>query len=187
MSTDDLPLEEALSPPLQTPLDPTYLRTCEACTNRLSPGKFAQLSCSDYYCSDCLTKLFESAIKDETMFPPRCCGTEIRLRRAADHLPRVLVKEFKEREVELRTKDRTYCWRPYCSTFIAPHSIHNSQAICQKCRAVTCSRCKNAWHFGPCIEGDDAAFFELVRSKKIKKCPGCKRMVEKNGGCNHVV
>jgi hypothetical protein len=184
---DNLSQAKAPEPAGAIPDNTTNHRYCEACTSSLPPAESIQVSCGDYYCSECLVKLFAHAIKDETMYPPRCCGITISMKRARQHLPKHLAKDFKERQLELRTKDRTYCWRPQCSTFIAPHSIHNGQAICQKCRAVTCAKCKNKWHYGSCVEGDDAAFFEFVRSEKMKKCPTCKRFVEKNGGCNHVV
>jgi hypothetical protein len=161
--------------------------SCVACTRTFPPAQLAEVRCSDSYCAACLEKIFETALKDETMFPPSCCGVSISLKSVRPHISKQTLRTYRTKSVELKVKNRTYCWRANCSSFIAPHSIHNGEAICQKCRGRTCSRCKNKSHFGPCVEGEDAAFFELVRAKKIKKCPSCKRMVEKNGGCNHVV
>jgi hypothetical protein len=161
--------------------------SCVACTGNFPQGQLAEVRCSDHYCSPCLEQVFQTALKDEIMFPPSCCGMAISLKSAQPYISKQTLRTYRTKSVELRVKNRTYCWRANCSTFIAPHSIHNGEAICQKCRARTCSRCKNRGHFGPCEEGEDAAFFELVRARKLKKCPSCKRMVEKNGGCNHVM
>jgi hypothetical protein len=35
--------------------------------------------CGDLYCTVCLKSLFMRSIKDETLFPPRCCGERIPL------------------------------------------------------------------------------------------------------------
>jgi hypothetical protein len=161
--------------------------SCVACTGTFPQEQLAEVRCSDNYCKPCLEKIFETALKDETMFPPSCCGMAISLKLAQPHISKQTLRTYRTKSVELRVKNRTYCWKANCSAFIAPHSIHNGEAICQRCRARTCSRCKNRGHFGPCVEGEDAAFFKLVRARKLKKCPSCKRMVEKNGGCNHVV
>ena len=165
----------------------TDMALCLSCETGYSNEDLLELPCHDRYCKDCLTTLFEAAIKDEELFPPRCCGLRISFKLARTQLPKDLAKRFKMIRLELSTKQRTYCCVPACSTFIAPHSIHNGQAICQSCRTVTCSKCRNKWHFGPCTEGDESAFFDLARAEKWKKCPTCLRFVEKTHGCNLVM
>lgn len=165
------------------------MSTCTVCTSEIALSQLIGLRCGSLYCKDCLTKVFENAMKDETAYPPSCCGgEEIPIKLATKHLPKSLITRFKARKLELTTRNKTYCYQPICSAFIAPHSIHNGQAICQTCRSVTCNKCRKRFHFGPCVQTEDeAAFFELIRSTRWKRCPACRRMVEKNDGCNHIV
>ena len=165
---------------------PEDMKRFTACTSQCLRRELVETPCGDTYCPECLEKIFSAAMKDETMYPPSCCRITISLRTAKKHTSKGLVRQFKMKQLELRTRNKTYCYRPTCSTFIAPHSIHNGQAICQLCHAVTCSKCRSAWHFGPCSEGDDSTFAELVRSTNWKRCPECRRMIEKMNGCNHM-
>lgn len=164
-----------------------YLQECSACSTKVPSTEVIRLRCADRYCNVCLAKIFETAMKDEAMYPPSCHGMRIPTKLVQTRLSKSLLRRFREMQPELSTRNKTYCHRTTCSAFIAPHSIHNGQAICQKCRSVTCSKCRNAWHFGRCLEGDDAALFELMRSTNWKRCPECRRVVEKNDGCNHMV
>lgn len=166
---------------------PDDLQECLACAGKFPNNELIALRCVHRYCRACMEKIFETALKDETMFPPKCCGIDIRTKRVQTHISTRLVRMFKARQPELSTRNRTYCHRARCSAFIAPHSIHNGQAFCQKCGAITCSKCRKQSHFGACLEGEDAAFFELIRSTDWKRCPECKRMVEKNDGCDHIM
>lgn len=163
------------------------LASCGACSEQFPANKLVKVRCGHEYCGGCLKKFFEEAMKDEAMYPPRCCQIKIPLILAQKELPKDTIRRFNRKSLELATRNRTYCYKAFCSAFIAPHSIHNGQAICQKCGAVTCSKCKDAWHYGPCSEGEDAAFFDFIRSTRWKKCPECRRIVEKSNGCNHIV
>ncbi|CCM02211.1 uncharacterized protein FIBRA_04291 [Fibroporia radiculosa] len=46
--------------------------TCVICTDRIH-GSAIKAPCGHFYDVACLTDLFRSASKDETLFPPRCC------------------------------------------------------------------------------------------------------------------
>lgn len=163
------------------------LEECLSCAGKFTTNEVIAVPCVHRYCHTCMEKVFENAIKDETMFPPSCCGIRIPTKQVQRHLSKPLMRMFKARQPELSTRNRTYCHRARCSAFIAPHSIHNGQAFCQKCGAVTCNKCRNQSHFGACHEGDEASLFELIRSTDWKRCPDCRRMVEKNDGCDHIM
>lgn len=162
------------------------ISACDACASQLSAEELASTSCGHHYCSSCLETIFTTAIKDEAAYPPRCCAYVISLQIAQQHLPRPLVREFKSRQLELSVKDRTYCHRPACSTFIKPHSIHNGQAICQSCNARTCANCKAEWHFGPCATVDPE-IMKMADLEDWKRCPECRNMIELVEGCNDMV
>ena len=187
MSIGHVNVEQATNAMSDAPLSaPEDMAECLACSTKYPKSKLIKLPCEDKYCQVCLLRLFKAAMKDETMYPPRCCRKTIRIELAQKHLPQALIRQFKAKGLEMETRNRTYCSRSACSAFIKPQSIHNGQAICQRCRAVTCSKCKTAWHFGPCKEEDDTGFFDFVRSTDWKRCPECRRVVEKSEGCNHM-
>jgi hypothetical protein len=160
---------------------------CVACRSAFEGPELVKFRCHHKWCSDCLENKFKLALRDEQSYPPRCCYHIIALTDVVKHLSKPLVREFKSRQLELKTKNKTYCHKSDCSAFIAPHSIHNGEAICQKCSARTCSKCRGKWHFGPCSAGEYAEFDEFAGSHKWKRCPRCRRMVEKEEGCNHMM
>ena len=160
---------------------------CMACSTKHEAGGLITLHCGHRWCKSCLQATFRLSLKDETMYPPRCCWYNIPLKEVQEHLPKSLSREFQSRQLEMETKNKTYCHKTNCSAFIAPHSIHNGEAICQKCNARTCAKCKEKSHFGPCSGGEDAAFMEYARSNSWKRCPTCRRMVEREDGCSHMV
>ncbi|KAH0144652.1 hypothetical protein KCU67_g12984, partial [Aureobasidium melanogenum] len=55
------------------------LTSCQACLERLPRSETLPAPCGDSYCTDCMTALFEHAVRDEAMYPPRCCGQTIPL------------------------------------------------------------------------------------------------------------
>ena len=169
------------------PTDTVEKYFCVACSSEHPQPKLIRPPCGSLYCHLCFENLFKIALRDEASWPPNCCGYKIPSHLARKNLPPAMLRQYKARKLELDTRNKTYCHVPNCSTFIAPHSIHNGHAICQRCSSITCSKCKTSWHYGPCSVEINAAFFEWVRDTKWKRCPKCRRMVEKNGGCNHIV
>ncbi|KXT13901.1 hypothetical protein AC579_2634 [Pseudocercospora musae] len=160
---------------------------CRICGDFPPPEQLLKLRCDCHYCDGCLERLFTIAMKDEGSYPPRCHRKTISLNLARRHLPKTLARIYRGKTLELSTKDRTYCHKVTCNVFIAPHSIHNGQAFCQKCRSVTCQKCKEAEHFGACASTGFELVRGLARQQKWQQCPDCKRLVEKIDGCNHVL
>ncbi|KFX97971.1 hypothetical protein V490_02511 [Pseudogymnoascus sp. VKM F-3557] len=52
---------------------------CEACGDETDFVDVGRVPCRHEYCRDCLQNLFKTAITDESLFPPRCCGQQIPL------------------------------------------------------------------------------------------------------------
>ncbi|KAK4085272.1 uncharacterized protein Triagg1_262 [Trichoderma aggressivum f. europaeum] len=74
------------------------------------------------------SRLFKAAMSDESLFPPRCCGQSIPLGSNEIFLPAELVREYRAKELEYSTPNRTYCYRPSCSAFIPQQSIQGDKA-----------------------------------------------------------
>lgn len=146
--------------------------------------------CGDHYCKPCIIDMFQAATKDESLYPPGCCQKHIPLSSVSSLLDAKLYLEFNMKAIEYRTKDRTYCHKPYCGAFIPPeqpHEKYKSNAVkCTKCDFWTCTKCKHANHYGTCDEAMDAPVVELGKTKGWQRCPSCQAMVELQYGCNHI-
>ena len=108
----------------------THMAPCTACSNDVDLRGSCKLRCGHFYCGVCLDSLFSIAMREETADLPRCCGLAIPVESVRRHLSKRLVRDYQNKQLELSTRDRTYCHVPTCSAFIAPHSIHNGEAIC---------------------------------------------------------
>lgn len=161
---------------------------CLACMEDVPFSETVQCPCSHEYCRACIAKLFKAAMSDESLFPPRCCGQSIPLAMNQIFLPAELVREYREKELEYSTPNRTYCHRPSCSAFIPQQSIQGDIAVCTKCRKKTCTHCKGKSHKKDhCPE--DAATLDLLRiasENGWQRCYSCRTLVDLSTGCNHI-
>lgn len=174
-------------PPPPPPPPPVKLTRCVACTDEFRPENIIKAACQHRYCRDCLENLFRSSMKDETLYPPRCCKKPIPVENASEILPRELSREFINRREEFETKDKTYCHRPQCSAFIRPYTINGNLARCPRCREATCVECKNKWHFGNCPRDEGVQqLLATAETNNWKRCPECKRVIELAHGCYHI-
>ncbi|CAM1504890.1 Fc.00g024810.m01.CDS01 [Cosmosporella sp. VM-42] len=166
---------------------PPKASKCISCQDEYSLTDVARCPCSHEYCRGCLALLFEASMKDETLFPPRCCTQPIPIDINRIFLPPELVGEFNAKKVELETIDRTYCHDATCSTFVPLQFIKGNVAHCVRCSKKTCSICKGASHQGECPQ--DPAFQEILRvatENGWQRCQPCGRIVELDQGCNHM-
>lgn len=166
----------------------TTSRRCTACDSTKPLFDICQTPCGHFYCQECIETLFELSTNDETLFPPRCCRKNIPLQSVKIYLSAAIVRQFEEKSIEFETSDRTYCSRPACSSFIAAANFTGEQATCQDCGTQTCTICKNDTHDGDCPQ--DVAtqqVLETARENGWQRCYNCRRLVELDVGCNHMV
>ena len=171
----------------QLPKAPVNLANCTACQDDQPRYGTAKAPCDHVYCRACLQLLFQQSMKDESLYPPRCCKTAIPLDSVRTLLTKALATDFINRKEELETHDRTYCHRQQCSTFIRPYTINGTLAHCPRCRVTTCTDCKGKFHEGDCPK--DLAMEQVLATARVEKwmrCPECKRMIELMRGCNHI-
>lgn len=149
--------------------------------------------CDHDYCPTCTISLIEKVIKDETFFPLKCCQTPIPVSEFDSLIPPKLLEAYKEKQLEYKVsqQDRVYCVNSTCSTFLGSsqgRSSRDRNVFCHKCKTSTCAKCKGDTH----EEADCAAHAagillrQLAINSKWQTCPGCKAIVEKNQGCNHI-
>ncbi|KAI1074392.1 hypothetical protein F5B20DRAFT_596094 [Whalleya microplaca] len=166
---------------------PGKTRPCDACGDQINLDKLATAPCQHEYCSECLTRLFYDATRDETLFPPRCCRQPIPLDDNLAYIDTDVVEEFFEKSVEFSTSNRIYCHNADCASFIPPANCINQVATCNSCASRTCTTCKNAAHGGDCPDDEQLQqVLQLAREEGWQRCGRCRSMVELNVGCYHM-
>lgn len=160
---------------------------CSSCFEKCDDILF-EGPCDHRFCRDCTRQMFLGAIKDEELYPPRCCGNrappEI-ARRVLDHEE---LQTFSEKGIEYSAKDRIYCADPTCSKFIPPLAIKNEHGTCPECKQQTHVPCLSLAHPGVDCPLDEELqnVLKVAKKEKWKRCPNCRAMVELYHGCNHV-
>lgn len=166
---------------------------CVACQDPIH-GVEIRSPCGHYYDAECANELFQSAARDETLFPPRCCGQNIPLSRVRPHLPSTFITTFRQKQAEFGTLKRVYCSSPTCSRFLGPISegafgsrIYTCPA--PGCHRRTCGKCReryNGKRKHVCRPDADAdQVLELGRTRGWARCPGCSHMIGLHLGCFH--
>lgn len=170
---------------------PKQLPVCVCCQEYSLPDKRIKTQCSHFFCSDCLVDLVRKSLRDESLFPPRCCTDLIKVSDAEDLIGPALIRQYEERMVEFQDPNKTYCSDSTCSKYIPPKSTKaSSRIVCKcKCGTKTCRRCKQKAHgtFSSCVRHFDKLLQEMASRKGWKQCPGCSNLVELNTGCDHMM
>ena len=165
----------------------TSLHECVSCGTSKRLFELLGCPCEHYYCEDCLRTLFRLSLSDETLFPPRCCRQQIPLSFARLYLDSGFVESFRKKSAEFMSSDRTYCYRPTCSSFIPSQYINGDSGICPDCGQLTCIICKGRSHEGDCPQDTGVQqVLELANEQGWQRCYNCRRLVELNHGCNHM-
>jgi hypothetical protein len=101
-------------------------------------------------------------------------------------------------EHSLGPENVVYCPNRVCSNPLVVEMDNEDSpfASCPSCSTDICVQCKVRFHHGyDCEEyqqlaassKDDIPVLKLAQEKNWKRCPGCKTMVERKEGCNHIV
>ena len=111
---------------------------CAACMIHVSRNEIIIVPCDHVYCVSCLAQLFEEALRDESLFPPRCCRNSIPSTQVAHVVGAKMINRIQFKAIEVATADRTYCSDPGCATFIPPSLVCGAKATCPQCHTHTC-------------------------------------------------
>jgi hypothetical protein len=155
-------------------------------------SKALHAPCEHDYCGECVTHLVESFIRDESLFPLRCCKQPIPITDIDHFISPTLRAEFlkKHDEFSVLSKDRLYCFEPTCSAFLgSTEGLGVSGVVCPACARATCPRCKQAEHIGEdcVVNAATLAVRALGREQGWQICPHCDTMVELSFGCYHMI
>ncbi|KAF5649514.1 e3 ubiquitin ligase ARI10 [Fusarium tjaetaba] len=178
--------------------EPTQIETedCTACYTEDIPVTLLQeLICGHVYCRPCLIHIFKTSLLFASHFPARCCYEEIPLEAIEAHMHQSDVQRYREKLLEHRTINRTYCSNRQCLEFIPPNNIsdggepcYGHEAECPACKEVTCTKCKDKRHTGACEKKADMdQTLDLAQSEGWKRCSRCGHLIEKIDGCYHII
>lgn len=162
-------------------------RHCIVCMEEVPFSESVRAPCLHEYCLGCLRELLEASLKDEHLFPPRCCKQPVTSTILKAVLPADLLHQYEEKKIEHEAQDRTYCSHATCSVFIKAENIADEKATCPICSRVTCTICKAEAHKGDCPK--DTTLQEILsvaRANGWQRCYRYRRLVELDHGCNHI-
>lgn len=168
------------------------LLTCTGCDSRFTRHQSFKAPCDrHFFCFECLANFFEYTIGDESLYPPKCCDTEISLDNVKKLLDDKLVARYEKKKIEYDTEPtkRTYCHGPKCNTFIPESSIEKDVATCSDCGKRTCTICKEKAHRGDCPKDEDTqSLLDMAEKEGWQRCYNtkCHRVVALTIGCNHI-
>src|ERR1700722_331656 len=120
------------------------MTSCAICGE--TTGLVVLLNCGHYIDISCLTNLYQAALRDEFLFPPRCCYKKyISFEAVKRHLSPAIIDLYQEKSVEYATRKRLYCANPSCSRFLGRRDQTATERKCTApgCMAITCGNCSN--------------------------------------------
>lgn len=155
--------------------------------------KLVALTCQHKYCAGCFAQLVNTAMQNETLYPPKCCMLEIPTKIVVSHVsPDVggLLKQ-KAKEYAVPAGDRWYCPSTSCAKWIdrGKRSVSFDTFRCPHCKITICSTCRAVAHTDhqecPQDFGLEATL-EQAKREGWRRCYRCHAMVELTAGCRHI-
>jgi hypothetical protein len=175
---------------------------CKICFTNLNPEQFIYLNCGCLYCVECLNAHFRSGLANRASYPPRCCGSQaIDITVAQGFLDDNNIIRYHSVQEEFSAALPLYCARKDCgTTFIgdaAPINLQGNETMvfCPECALETCAKCRELRGAHVDNEGvlacpDSLALAnvkEMAEEENWRRCPGCRHLVEKIDGCDHMM
>ncbi|KAG6211857.1 hypothetical protein E4U35_001483 [Claviceps purpurea] len=161
------------------------LRRCAGCASDVA---LTGCPCSHDYCRDCMANLFNAAIGDESLFPPRCCKMAIPIDLVQSCLSAELLATYEAKKLEYMTLNGTYCHVPTCSTLVPLASVQDDVATCIKCQKKTCTICNGESHPLDCpADTLTTQVLQIAAENGWQRCYSCRRVITITEGCNHIM
>jgi hypothetical protein len=163
------------------------------CGDGLRPSTAFRALCDHFYCRRCLSDLARTCLRDESLFPLKCCKQPLPMDGEYGVLARLelrLRQSFQAKATEFSTlsKNRVYCPRETCSAFLGSSAQLPARVACRHCPTVVCVACKQIDHGAvPCEENTALEQVKsLAREQSWQTCPGCAQIIELHQGCYHM-
>lgn len=163
---------------------------CTSCGDLYRGSAYLKGSCGHDYCGACVSDLVNACTRDESLYPPRCCGDPFPYHDLIPFLTLKLLAAYNTKRIELDVPaaSRVFCPNPTCSTFLGSAENAPDDVRCGECDTYVCTHCRQESHIGEnCSENQGTiAVRELARAEHWQTCPGCKAIVELDVGCYHM-
>ncbi|KAL7627765.1 hypothetical protein AAE478_001960 [Parahypoxylon ruwenzoriense] len=181
------------------PLAPTFTTTnvkCDICSEMVPYGFLRKLVCEHIHCIRCLTDNVKVALKTDPFAPAKCCMViPIEILSGRDVLTAFDFDEYKRKMDEYSGPiTGLHCYDPACRFPIPEKNIAGRVGKCTKCAKNTCTACFQKSHFEPCnpdviraLAWQQEQIRQMAKAQGWKYCPHCGQLIEKTGGCNHVI
>ncbi|PFH50499.1 hypothetical protein AMATHDRAFT_40797 [Amanita thiersii Skay4041] len=171
---------------------------CPVCFDK--PIEPIKLRCGHLWCNACI-KGYLLAAPSAKAFPLGCLGNEARCKGC---IPLSIAKSMLSTEqlqavfeasftafVQCRPEEYHYCPSPDCPQVYkaAPKSLKGFTVQCPSCLIRICASCHTEAHdgFGCSDDGKwDDDFRAWAEGRDVKRCPGCRIVIERLEGCNHM-
>ncbi|KAF9111405.1 hypothetical protein BGX27_004981 [Mortierella sp. AM989] len=161
------------------------------------------MPCDHGLCVSCLQSLLTNATKTpQARFPTLCpqpgCRTPIPTEFAELVLDSETLEVWYRKLAEVHVANKVCCPKPECRSIIDLDDRDGTAVACPECGSSFCASCAVPFHRGMTCEqyqtqsqGDsseeDRAMLRLVQDRHWRHCPGCRFVIEKQQGCNHMV
>ncbi|KAI7976823.1 hypothetical protein EIK77_010054 [Talaromyces pinophilus] len=182
--TEEQDTADAFQDPEIAPTKPTP--SCDSCLEQRQI--LLTKSCNHSYCHICIRDLFLGAMRDEELYPPRCCAEPFPAEIASQVLNNKELENFNQKATEYTAKKRVYCAEPGCSSFIPQSSIQGDIGKCPGCQKETHLPCGALVHPGVDCPLDSTLqnVLSMANTQGWQRCYGCRATVELYHGCNHM-
>ena len=174
--------------------------TCKICFDSLEPDEFIYINCGCLYCVECLNAHFRSGLANKASYPPRCCGA-IDVAAVQGFLDDENMVRYTTVLEEFAAARPLYCANEECEKdFIGDAAQvdlleNQGMVFCPECAVQTCAKCRELHDAHTDNEGvlecpDSlvlAEVKEMADEENWRRCPGCRHLVEKIDGCDHMM
>lgn len=182
--------------PLRCLLGPSMSSfTCGICFESLpNADKFRKKNCSHSYCTHCIARYIASAAayrRSIISCPSPGCKRILRPLSCRKFVAADVFVQWCDNlcDYVLSSLRASYCPYPDCSAPVLNEcSNFVTRALCPQCRRLFCFKCRVEWHEGFDCKGvrkkeEDVLFDRLVMRQGWRRCPWCRRGVDRVGGC----
>ncbi|KAG2343503.1 hypothetical protein BDR05DRAFT_989868 [Suillus weaverae] len=167
---------------------------CIICRDPID-GAAIPVPCGHVFDLACITHLFQSSVRDDSLYPPRCCHRNIPFTKVRRYVSQALIADFRLKGREKKTMHRVYCSSPSCNRFLGALHQKSSRKVydcpAPSCSTRTCGKCRTKYegvgNHNCVIDAATQQVLDIAQASGWARCPGCSHLIEKIAGCNHMV
>ncbi|MED6124161.1 hypothetical protein PIB30_056527 [Stylosanthes scabra] len=185
---------------------PSFL--CQICFESKPLNRSFDLQgCPHFYCKRCVAKYIVAKLKDNVfnlVCPESKCSGFLNPNHCKPILPSNVLEWWGRvlSESAIPENVKLYCPFNDCSALLLINTNDDDdhgkcggmvESDCPHCKRSICVKCKVPWHtelscekFQKLKNNSNDLMLDLVKRRKWKQCPNCKRYVEKKDGCDYI-